>query len=590
MQISSNDLAKILIIDDNLDNLAFIKEVLKQVNTQIFTAESGKAALELSLHNDFAVILLDVQMSNMAGYETATLIKAEEKGESTPIIFITEISTSELQTFNSSDPGIIDYLFKPLNPQVLEAKVKAFISMKDNNKRNNLLLLQKLEQSKTKLEEKNSQLEFLARHDSLTMLPNRLTFEADLKKVISSSRRYIRKFAILFIDLDNFKWINDNYGHDHGDIVLQQIASIINDSIREEDYSARIGGDEFAIILTDLNRYGNGALVADKIIEKVAANPLIVYNKQVNLTVSIGIACYPVCSKTAVTLVKQADIAMYRAKKSGKNNYCFFSEDIKVSFNKINSIREELQTALTRKELFLHYQPIVDMKENKIIGVESLLRWKNSKLGLIPPAEFIFLAEETRLIHGIGIWVIEETCKFIEKCRNLKLKDIFFSINISPRQLEQETFTSELNGILKKYKTNPAQIDLELTETNLTSFLNSSNKNYMLFLKQTHLRLSIDDFGTGYSSLDRLANLPINTLKIDGSFVTKINTGKKSNSIIKGIVALSKSLNMKTIAECVETKEQVDFLLANGCEIAQGFYYYKPMLEDKLLEIMIEQQ
>jgi diguanylate cyclase (GGDEF)-like protein len=466
------------------------------------------------------------------------------------------------------------------------SKVKVFIDLFNAKRDSNKLLLSELASAKATLEEKNRELEFIAKHDLLTMLPNRLAFEVELKRISASSRRFKRNFAILFIDLDNFKWINDNYGHDYGDVVLGQVASIVKASIREEDFVARIGGDEFAVILTDLDREESSAIVAEKILNNIIAKPFHVFNEFINITVSLGISSYPSCTDSAKMLVKQADIAMYRAKSLGRNNYCFFSDEINTSFNNINSIRDELQSALKKNELYLNYQPIVNLKDSKIVGLESLLRWKSPKLGLIPPAEFIFLAEETRLIHEIGLWVIEETCKFIKKCKDVGVSNIFFSINLSPRQLEQETFTENLSSVLKKHETNPAQIDLELTESNLSSFLTSSNKNYLLFLKQTHLRLSIDDFGTGYSSLDRLANLPINTLKIDGSFVSKINSDEKSNTIIKGIVALSKSLNMKTIAECVETKEQAEFLLNEGCELAQGFYYYKPMSDKKLLNIL----
>jgi diguanylate cyclase (GGDEF)-like protein len=580
------ELPKILVVEENIQEQLTIKAALKQMEAVVYSANSGNEALVLVDENDFAVVLLDIQLSEMDGYETAELIRADEKLKHIPIIFITEVNKKDAHVFKGYESGAVDFIFKPINPFILMLKVKSFINLFNQNRGSSKLLLKELMSAKIKLEERNTQLEFLTKHDPLTSLPNRFAFEHELKRIIAGSTRYERKFALLFFDIDNFKWVNDIHGHDHGDIVLQQVGSILKTSVREEDFVARIGGDEFAGILTDINRYESAAIVADKIIKKLTAQHLQIYDKTLKITLSIGISCFPLCTGTAKKLMKQADIAMYRAKKLGRNNFCFYSDDINISFKSINTIREELQDAMQKRELFLNYQPIVNMNDKTIIGVEALLRWKNPKLGLIPPTEFISLAEENRIIHKIGLWVIEETCKLIKKCKTLKVKKIFFSVNLSPVQLERDTFTDELNRILKKYKTNPAQLDLELTETGISSFAASANKNYQIFLKQTHLRLSIDDFGTGFSSLDRLANLPINTLKIDGSFVTNIDKSEKANKIIRGIISLAKSLNMQTIAECVESKGQVDFLLKENCQLAQGFYFYKPMPAENLIGLL----
>lgn len=450
-----------------------------------------------------------------------------------------------------------------------------------------------LKKSHMELEEKNLQLfkhanelKYLAAFDILTDLPNRRCFENTLQEVASMSKRHEQKFALIIADIDNFKWINDTLGHDMGDATLKQIALLLKKNLRKEDFVARIGGDEFAIILKGLGNYESVVFVANKILKELQF-PIHIKSIDVQTSVSIGVTFYPLSSDNIEILFKQADIAMYKAKSKGKNCIEFFSEEIKKSYSRTNEIEYALQFAIEKKELSLLYQPIVNMTTNKIVGLEALLRWQNDKLGDVNPLEFIPIAENKGFINKIGLWSFNEACNQGKVWKQQGIKDLFLTINISPVQLKQEDFTKQIANIIESYQIKRIALEIELTESILKKELNFIAKDFLIFIKQIQFKLSLDDFGTGYSPLTSLTEIPLNTLKINGDFLKNIQDGSKNYNILNNTITLAKTLSLETIAECVETKEQADILLKLGCELAQGFYYYNPMSIEEITTILL---
>ncbi len=416
----------------------------------------------------------------------------------------------------------------------------------------------------------------LARYDVLTELPNRAQFEETLNREVARARRYGNILALLMIDIDDFKSVNDRLGHPAGDELLKTLGKKMNEVVREEDFVARIGGDEFAVILPSIVQTEDAGRVAQKL---VAAAQQIkeLAGKQVYVSISLGIAIFPESAKSIAELVKCADVALYHAKDKQKNNYQYFSEDLNVSHTDRLIFEHDLRNAIANKELFLVYQPKFILNPRKFIGVEALLRWRHPKRGIVFPDIFIPIAEQTGMIQDIGEWVFETACGQYAKWYNQhKEKAGTMSINLSPLQLLDEKLISKLLSIIKKYNVPADHIELELTESAVMSDLEGAERQ-LSGLRNAGIKLSIDDFGTGYSALSQLENLPIDTLKIDQSFMSELKKNKDAEAIVKSIILLAKNLNLNVIAEGVETKEQADFLIENECNEVQGFYFDKPM-------------
>jgi len=566
--------AKILVVDDRNENLIAMRTVLEGLNAEIYTALSGNEALTLSLEFEFAVILLDIQMPEMDGFETATLLRSRTKSKAIPIIFVTAISKERTQVFQGYDAGAVDYLFKPVDSHILKSKVQIFLELYYEKHRDLDRALLDLQITKRELEESNRALHKLAHHDSLTSLPNRLRFESALKQAIAVSARHERLFALLFIDLDDFKVVNDNLGHQMGDALLKQVAERLRTALREEDFIARLGGDEFAVLLQELGHYYDAGKIADIII-KALTQPFQVEGNELRLGASIGIACYPSSGKTGVVLAKNADIAMYRAKSEGGNSHRYFTTDLNRSYTRRSSIETMLRFAVERNEFQLVYQPVVALKTGKVVGLEALLRWEQDKLGNIPPDEFIPIAEEVGLAAMVGEWVLRTGCAQFSRWYEAGFKEMQYALNLSVCQLQQSDLIKTITDILDESVIPAKKIVLEVTETALMQEEERSTR-VLEALHRLGFELSIDDFGTGYSSLGRLQKLPINILKIDRTFLADIEA-KEDALIAKSILALANSLNLATVGEGVETKKQQKFLIENHCQLAQGYYYSRPV-------------
>ncbi len=415
----------------------------------------------------------------------------------------------------------------------------------------------------------------MATHDVLTGLPNRNLLLDRIAQALAHDRRSQEQAAVLFIDLDHFKVINDSLGHDVGDLLLQEVATRLITAARGEDTVARRGGDEFIVLLPNITGPQDAEAVAQKILNGLM-QPYYIHGKELHIGSSIGISLFPDDGRDVEVLLKNSDIAMYHAKESGRNNYQFFSSEMNRRSVERHSLGVDLRHALERNELLLYFQPVVDMPSAKLIGMEVLLRWQHSKQGLIPPSGFIPLAEETGMIVPIGEWVLRQSCLQIKAWQSQGYDVPKLAVNLSAQQFRQKTLVADIARILAETGVEGRCLTLEITESMLVENIEKT----ILALQQLNalgLEISIDDFGTGYSSLSYLKRYPINTLKIDRSFVRDIATDPNDAAIIAAIIAMARSLKMKVIAEGVETEEQLAFLMQQECGCYQGYYFSKPL-------------
>ncbi|MBI5007155.1 MAG: EAL domain-containing protein [Nitrosomonadales bacterium] len=431
----------------------------------------------------------------------------------------------------------------------------------------------------TEQTEAEKNIHFLAYYDVLTGLPNRTLLRDRLGQMIAVSHRDKHQFALLFMDLDRFKYINDSMGHTVGDRLLQAVALRIQAHVREEDTVARIGGDEFIVLLRETGESG-AAVVAGKLLETLAT-PYDLDGQIISTQASIGISIYPDHAHDADTLIKNADMAMYRAKEEGRNNHQFFRPEMNFRVDLLFSMEKDLRLALERGEFFLHYQPQVDLATGKLCGVEALIRWHHPDKGAISPAEFIPVAEETGQIIPIGEWVLRTACAQLVQWRKAGLNDFTLSVNLSIRQLRQPILAEQVRKVLAESDLEPGYLELEITEGIMMGD-NQIAMNFLSEMDELGVKLSIDDFGTGFSSLNYLKKMPVHKLKIDQSFVRDIETDESDAAIIRSIIALGHRLNLRVIAEGVETQEQLDFLRIRGCDEIQGYFYSRPLAAEDI--------
>jgi diguanylate cyclase (GGDEF)-like protein/PAS domain S-box-containing protein len=415
----------------------------------------------------------------------------------------------------------------------------------------------------------------MATHDALTSLPNRMMFGQLLNHEIQVAQRYRRSFAVMFIDLDRFKIVNDTLGHDAGDTLLQEVSVRFKDCLRSSDVVSRLGGDEFVVLLHEVKEAEQITIAARKLLS-AAMKPILVLGQECRVTASIGVCMYPADGQDEQSLMKNADIAMYLAKEQGKNNFQFFSEQIRANSLERLTLETSLRHALERNEFSLHYQAKLDLRTKEITGVEALLRWLHPDLGLVAPSRFIPVAEETGLIVPIGRWVLKTACAQNVAWQREGLPPVRVAVNLSARQFADEGLTTDILAALKESGMKPELLELELTESMVMQSHERAGK-VLAAIKQLDVRISLADFGIGYSQLAQIKRYPIDTLKVDRSFIRDLEGNAEDRAITEAIIAMGKTLSLTVVAEGVETEEQQTFLADHACDAMQGFYFSKPI-------------
>lgn len=438
----------------------------------------------------------------------------------------------------------------------------------------------------TELEHVQQRLDYLAHFDTVTGLPNRELLTDRIRQVLANARRHKRKMALMFVDIDNFKAINDAFGHLTGDALLKSVAGIIASVTRAGDTVARLSGDEFVVVLSEISLEKDAASVAEKIVQ-ATREPIWMdeIKRELAVTVSIGISVFPQDGDDEEALLSKADSAMYHSKSSGRNTFQFFTPSLNKKMELHLKLEQHLRQAMSRHELSLHYQPQVDVISGEIVGVEALMRWSNPELGMVPPVEFIPVAEETGLIIPIGAWALEMACHQAARWHD-EGRPVRVSVNVSAQQFHHhQHFSHAVRQALEKSRLPARLLELEITESLMLHNIEAATE-ILLTLKQMGIRLSMDDFGTGYASLSHLQKLPVDVVKIDQSFVKGIGTRHNDAVIVATIAAMARQLGLQIVAEGVETLEQVEFIRALQCDMAQGYHFSKPLPADEMSQLL----
>ncbi|WP_446810730.1 EAL domain-containing protein [Methylomonas sp. 2BW1-5-20] len=553
---------RILLADDDRAMRFALQDVLEKDGYRVDLAGNGWQAVTLCERQMADLILMDAMMPEMDGFEACRKIRALPHGADVPILMITALENEQSVELAFSI-GANDYIPKPIHFAVLRKRIAHL-----------------LEASQTQ-----RTLNRLAFHDALTNLANRTQFMQRLNSVIESGTAQNPLHAVLFLDLDRFKLTNDTLGHDVGDQLLKAAAERIQGCVRREDLVSRFGGDEFTLLLENIASPQVAANVADKI--RIAiAHPFGLMGQEFYISSSIGISLYPADGADSGLLIKHADTAMYRAKEQG-NTYCFYEDSMEFAVSAKLRLESDLRRALQRGEFFLHYQPQIDLDSGRVVGAEALIRWRHPELGLIPPDQFIPVAEEIGLIEAIGAWVLRESCRQARIWRQSGYSPFTMAVNVSARQLDQEDFVAQVTAIVNESGLPAEALELELTES--LFIRNPERKRDILAkLREAGLQISIDDFGTGYSSLNQLKQFAFDKLKIDRSFVANILHDADAAAIVLVIISIAKILKFKVIAEGVETEQQAQYLLQNDCDEAQGYLFGKPMAAEQLSELLAQ--
>jgi diguanylate cyclase (GGDEF)-like protein len=558
---------RILMVEDMQAHANFATNLLNEAGEGWYELDHvGKLsdAIRRLRETAYDVVLLDLNLPDSNGVSTVSQVR--EASFRVPIVVLSGWEDESLEA-QSLQQGAQEYLVKGWAGNKSELLVRA--------------IRYAIERKKTE-----DRIQRMSRYDSLTNVANRSFLYDRLEVALARARRLNRIVAVLLLDLDHFKNINDTLGHTFGDRILKRVAERLTGSLRASDIVARMGGDEFAVLLPEIEQVGDVAQVADKIMAALRA-PVMLDEQELFVSTSIGSSIYPDDGEDAETLLKNADSAVQRAKQIGRNNLQFYSPLMNAKASKRLQLGNALRRALEREEFLLHYQPQVDLEGGRIVGVEALVRWRHPGLGLVSPMEFIPLAEETGLILPIGEWVLREACRQTREWHDAGIPPFRVSVNLSNRQFNQKGLVDSITEALRETRLEPQHLALELTES---GFMHNEEEAIATLhtLKEMGIRVSIDDFGTGYSSLRYLKRFPIDELKIDRSFVRDITTDHDDAAIVGAIIAMGNSLRLTVVAEGVETREQLDFLRAQGCSVIQGFYLSRPLPTGEMTRVFEE--
>ena len=545
---------KVLLVEDNPGDARLVREMLAEAGAQAFGLDHvellGDAERRLGV-GDIDAVLLDLSLPDAKGLEAVNRVRAADSG--VPIVVLSGHSDEAL-ALQAVQKGVQDYLVKGSGTgDGLARAVRYAIERK-------------------RLEER---LAYMARHDELTGLANRALFREHLAGALNRADHSNKLVVLMFLDLDRFKAVNDTLGHDRGDLLLKDVAERLTRCVRKGDIIARLGGDEFTIILEGVSHAEEAAVVAAKIIS-ILAQPFSLGGHEVFVTSSIGLAVYPECGREAEILIKDADTAMYRAKQAGRNNYQFATPELSVADFERRNLYSSLERAIADEAFVLHYQPQIDLSGGGVMGVEALVRWERPDAGLVGPADFIALAEKSGLIVPLGEWVLRAACKQSAEWQARNLQPTRMWINVSPRQFRATDLSDVIARVLGETGLDPHHLGIEITEGLLIDNVEAT-RSTLLALRRMGVEIAIDDFGTGYSSLAYLKRLPLDTLKIDRSFVRDICDDPDAAAIANATVDLAHNLRLAVIAEGVETVGQEALLRDRGCDAAQGHLYSRPL-------------
>ena len=556
----------IILIEDDEDDYLITQDLLDEAygkNYSLTWINSAKKAIERLNSDRFDVCLADYHLGNTTGIELIRLIQLEGQADDMAIILLTGTNSHDLDLL-ATEAGATDYLVKSeLKADILERSIRYSRRQKESE----------------------SKVRHMAFHDPLTELANRYLFTKHLERSISISGRHAEYGGLVFIDLDNFKSVNDNLGHSIGDKLLIEVGLRLKQCIRSEDIVARFGGDEFVLLFTrlaieELAAFEQMKALVGKILDKLN-EPVQITDHELRVSCSIGVTLFCNNEGSSETLLKQADMAMYKAKTDGKNSIRFFDSRMEASAEKLFWVQQELHSALKNNQFDLFYQPIVMLDENRITGAEALIRWRHPDHGMIMPADFIPAAENSNHVCEIGDFVITEACRYLNDSPALD----YISINISARHFEDESFYDDFTAILDRMGTAPSRVVIELTESILLKDIQLA-RDKMTQLGNLGIKFALDDFGTGYSSLSVLRNLPIHILKIDRSFIIDIGSDPDCDAIVEAIIGMSVTLGLQVIAEGVETSEQLEFLNNHDCAKVQGYYFSKPVPAEEFVTLL----
>ncbi len=584
----NRELAKsILIVDDTIENLNLLSKMLAEKDYKVRLVTKAKQALKSALASPPDLVLLNINMPEIDGYELCRRLKQEAKTQDIPVIFISPSG----QTFNKIEAfaiGGVDYITKPFDIDEILVRIDNQLQLQAAK-----LEVQKLNQQLEKrveertielrqeiLEREQTQQKLLqiALQDSLTKLPNRNWFIEKLNQEIEKTKiQPDYQYAILLLDCDNFKVINDSLGHIAGDRILQEIPLRLKSYIVENSFLGRLGGDEFIILLSDLKDYEAAIVMAARIQESLA-DSFVIEQKDIFLNFSIGIVFGNKEYEEPEQLLRNADLAMYRAKDLGKGRYQVYNQEMHHHALERLQLETDLRIGIRKKEFFLQYQPIVTLDKSVLRGFEALIRWRHPKKGFISPETFIPVAEETGLIIPLGLWVLQQSCKQLKiwQQNHIDALSIKMNINVAVQQFYQSNLVAEIDQILAITGIVPDCLNLEITESAIMHNTDLASKTLQQ-LRERQIKISIDDFGTGYSSLSYLYQFPIDNLKIDRSFVNRIQDATGECKIIEAIVDLAHHLDMTVTAEGIETEAQLKYLQNLGCDYFQGYYFAKPL-------------
>jgi diguanylate cyclase (GGDEF)-like protein len=566
---------KILVVEDDPTVQTLIVKLLKAEGFDVVSGSDGRVGIQLALAHVPDLIVCDIMMPELNGYEVLEQLRQNAETARIPFIFLSAKADRSDQR-QGMDLGADDYLTKPFKRVELLNAISARLDKQTS------ITQPYIDEMKRAAQTLNQ----MAYRDPLTNLPNRILLHHSLQEAMKQAERSQQTIAVFCLNLDRFQSINTNLGYSNGDLLLQMVANRLNSFFCKDVTIARLGGDEFSLLLTNQANWEETASVVQTL-SHVLAEPYNLNGNYIQIQVSIGIALYPQHSNNPDRLLSQADVAMRHAKNQGNGTYQFYHSDLDRLAVERQQLQESLNGALERQEVVLYYQPQVNLVTGRIVGAEALLRWHHPKLGFISPSKFIPVAEETGLIIPIGKWVLRTACNQARSWQLPSRPPVRVSVNLSARQFKQQNLIETVAVVLEQSRLNPDALVLELTETSVMESVDTTIA-ILQQLKTMGIHISIDDFGTGSSSLSYLKRFPIDTLKIDQSFVQELTSDPNDAAIAKAIIAMAQNLQLKVIAEGVETEEQLTFLHQNGCHAMQGFLFSPPVPADEFEKMLKE--